>query len=118
MAPPGEASQSSEPGCWKFMIFTAALLLQVNFDVELVKHGLELLSEDDLSTAYILSNLRKYFKLSDHWYFASGITAKYSSNDRQPYFLQSALGFNRDFVRGYEYYVIDGQDFFLIKNNI
>ena len=43
---------------------------------------------------------------------------KFSLPADQPYFLQRGLGYGRDFVRGYEYYIIDGQQFFIFKNNI
>jgi hypothetical protein len=32
--------------------------------------------------------------------------------------LQRALGYQNDYVRGYEYYVIDGQNFGLLKTNL
>ncbi len=40
------------------------------------------------------------------------------SKRKQPYYLQQALGYEEDFLRGYEYYVIDGQDYFYVKNSI
>ena len=43
--------------------------------------------------------------------------AKISSNDYQPYFSQKALGFD-NYVRTYEYYVVDGQNFWLSKTAI
>lgn len=33
----------------------------------------------------------------------------------QPYYRSRALGYEEDFLRGYEYYVIDGQDFAFVK---
>jgi hypothetical protein len=35
-----------------------------------------------------------------------------------PYFIQSGLGYGRYFVRGYEYYVVDGQKIGLLKANL
>jgi hemolysin activation/secretion protein len=32
--------------------------------------------------------------------------------------MQRGLGYGRDFVRGYEYYVVDGRNFLLWKNNL
>jgi hypothetical protein len=31
--------------------------------------------------------------------------------------MQQGLGYGREYVRGYEYYVVDGRDFLLWKNN-
>lgn len=36
----------------------------------------------------------------------------------QPYFFDRAQGFKNQYVRGYEYYVIDGSHFSIIRNNI
>ncbi len=88
------------------------------FDFSLSKKGFGILNNKKLDFFYLKSSLRKYWKFSDKFYFASGLSAKLSNNKFQPYFLQQGLGFGRDFVRGYEYYVIDGQHYGLLKNNI
>lgn len=68
--------------------------------------------------SYLRLNLRYYTQIYSRWYWASGFTGKMSFEKTQPYFLQSGLGYNRDYVRGYEYYVIDGQHYLLLKNNL
>jgi outer membrane protein assembly factor BamA len=68
--------------------------------------------------SYIRTNLRMYLQLFNRWYWASGFTGKLSFEKVQPYYLQRGLGYGRDFVRGYEYYVVDGQHFALLKNNL
>lgn len=67
---------------------------------------------------YIKSNLRKFWQIYNRWYFASGLTLKFSMEKQQPYYLQRGLGYGREYVRGYEYYIIDGQHFILSKNNV
>ncbi|HSN50542.1 MAG TPA: POTRA domain-containing protein [Bacteroidales bacterium] len=84
------------------------------FDVTLVKNGFW----QKIDELYIQTNLRKYWRLYNRWYFASGLTVKVTLTTHDAYFLQKGLGYGRDFVRGYEYYVIDGQDFGLLKNNL
>jgi outer membrane protein assembly factor BamA len=86
------------------------------FDVEVTKTGLGLFDRIDLFS--LQSTFRKFWKLSNRFYYASGLTAKFSSIAFQPYFIQRGLGYERDFVRGYEYYVIDGQSFGLLKTNL
>ena len=86
------------------------------FDIEVKKTGLGLLDKIDLFS--IQSTFRKYWKLSKRFYYANGITSKFSSKAFQPYFIQRGLGYDRDFVRGYEYYVIDGQNFGLLKTDL
>jgi outer membrane protein assembly factor BamA len=66
---------------------------------------------------YIKASARKYWQLYNRWYFASGLTLKFSLAKEQPYYLVKGLGYGREYVRGYEYYVVDGQHFILWKNN-
>jgi outer membrane protein assembly factor BamA len=84
------------------------------FDVELDQNGLWF---SPVNEFFIKTNLRKYLQIYNHWYFASGLTMKLTLTPQPPYFLQRGLGYGREFVRGYEYYVIDGRDFILWKNN-
>jgi len=67
---------------------------------------------------YIKSLFRKYFQFSGRWYYALSLLGKLSMESQQPYYLQRGLGYSRDFVRGYEYYVVDGQHYLLFKDNI
>ncbi len=57
----------------------------------------------------------KYWKLHKRWYFSHAQKIKASSTNGQAYSLQQGLGYDRDFVRGYELYVIDGQHYGLLK---
>ncbi len=67
--------------------------------------------------SYFKGNFRLYRQLFNRWYFAGGFTGKVSFASTQPYYLQRGLGYGRDFVRGYEYYVVDGQHYALFKCN-
>jgi outer membrane protein assembly factor BamA len=67
---------------------------------------------------YIKTTLRKYWQIYNRWYWASGLKGKLSFEKVQPYYFQRGLGFGRDVVRGYEYYVVDGQHFVLLKSNL
>ncbi len=86
------------------------------FDVSMTQKGIP--GSEDLNMFDAVSSFRKYWKLHERWFFASGVTGKISSKGAQPYFAQRGLGYGRDFVRGYEYYVIDGQDYALLKTNL
>lgn len=57
-----------------------------------------------------------YKKLAPRNYFSISVSGKYSSTKTQPYNLFRALGYGY-FVRGFEYYVVDGQHFALAKIN-
>lgn len=59
-----------------------------------------------------------WFKpVAKRWFFNTGVHGNGVVGDEIPYFLQNGLGYGRDFVRGYEYYVINGQYYGLWKNN-
>ncbi|MCX6281806.1 MAG: BamA/TamA family outer membrane protein [Bacteroidetes bacterium] len=68
--------------------------------------------------SYIKSMFRRYFGLGGRWYYALSMLGKLSLESQQPYYLQRGLGYSREFVRGYEFYVVDGQHYLLFKNNI
>ena len=60
------------------------------------------------------TKLEKYIEPYKSFFVGSSFKAKYSSDGNQPYFIQKALGYT-DYVRGYEYYVVDGQSYWLSK---
>lgn len=88
------------------------------FDLELTGKGLGLLENGGIENFYVLTTFRKFFQLNNSFYFAAGINSKFSNNEKQPYFMQKAIGFGRDIVRGYEYYVVNGNNFGIFKSNL
>ncbi|MCD6179293.1 MAG: hypothetical protein J7K39_05260 [Bacteroidales bacterium] len=87
-------------------------------DAILVKRGLGISQKSNIDLLSLTSNLRKYWNLGHQLYFAGGFTGRIANTGRNPYFLNTGLGYGRDFVRGYEYYVVDGQNFGLIKTDL
>ena len=87
------------------------------WDVVLEKEGFGLFEGSDINLMVAKVNARKYWKFSKRWFFATGFTGRIANNDDHPYFLSTGLGYGRDFVRGYEFYVVDGQDYGLIKTD-
>lgn len=85
------------------------------FEIGLTDQGI--LSKK-VNAIYLDFSVRMYWQLFNRWYLASGLFGKYSFTHDPPYFLQKGLGYGRYFVRGYEYYVVDCQHFFILKNNI
>jgi len=65
---------------------------------------------------YIKSLFRRYIRVWERWYYAVSFLGKVSFEKQQPYYLQRGLGYGDDYVRGYEFYVEDGQHFGLLKN--
>lgn len=87
-------------------------------DLEVFKNGFGLFDNHGMDLWDIKTTIRKYWQLNDRFYFAGGLMGKISNYEEQPYFLQKSLGYSRDFVRGYEYYVIDGSKYAVVKTNL
>lgn len=74
---------------------------------------------DDLNTFSVRFDLRNYYPFGSRWNLENILKSKTSFNRAQlPYFNRRALGFSGSFVRGYEHYVVDGLDYWLLKNSI
>lgn len=98
--------------------FKAYPLTGYYFDAGIEKIGLGIFGDSPVDILQFMSTFRKYWQLDKRWYFAFGLNGKFSNKYRQPYFLTRGLGYGRNFVRSYEYYVIDGQNFGLLKTNL
>jgi len=90
------------------------------FDFSLNDYGMgvALPKQHAFNIVYIQSSIHKYFKLTDKLFCSAEAEGKVSQNEVQPYYLQRGLGYGNDFVRGYEYYVIDGNNYALLKGEI
>lgn len=84
----------------------------------LVKDGLNFVYDESLNNLYATLSLKKFSRLSDRFYIANQVKGRYLNTDYIPYYFNRALGYNNDFIRGYEYYVIDGQSYILLKNSL
>jgi len=62
--------------------------------------------------------LRKYWDLKNRFYAAAGLTGQLSLSPEHPYYLFKGMGYGRDFVRGYELYVLDAQHYAIVKTNL
>lgn len=86
------------------------------FDLDIEKKGI--FKGDDLKMFSIHSTLKNFLKIYQWLYWGSEISGRYCFQSDQSYLATKALGYDRDYVRGYEHYVIDGQNFALIKSNL
>lgn len=71
--------------------------------------------QDGLLQLY--AQLKKYHGLAKNVFLAYSVSGKYSIYKTMPYYFQRGLGYS-DFVRGYEYYVIDAQHYGIIKTSL
>ncbi len=85
--------------------------------MEIVQKGFHVFEPKGLNQLSIYANYKKYYQLSGKFYGANSISIKKTINEYEVYYLKKGLGYRND-LRGYEYYVIDGQDYVLLKNNL
>ena len=86
-------------------------------DFEVTQHGLGVLPGEDLNVTFFAASLRKWLRVG-HRFFAGGmVRARLMPGKNPPYYHQRALGFGT-YVRGYEYYVVDGQSYVLGKTSL
>lgn len=78
-----------------------------------VRMGLEGMDQQIFGTL----ELGKYYRLGNKWYISSTFRGRLTTPELQPYTFQNALGTKYDYVRGYEYYVIDGAQYGVLRFN-
>ena len=80
--------------------------------------GFGIIPGADYNFFTLRTSARLHVPLSTRWNLALGAASKLSSGGLKPFFLNRSLGYDRDYVRGYEYNVIDGDHFWTIKTNL
>lgn len=83
----------------------------LNFEVE--KSGLGILN--DINLFKISADYAKYIDLGKKFYLSSRLSTAFSLPKVQPYFTFTSLGYQREFIRGFELYVIEGQNYIMNK---
>lgn len=101
---------------WDFRDFKSYPLTGAYFRATAKKTGLWIY--DDVNIFSLNARYSRYFDLGKKFYFGSSITGLISTPDVQPYYNFSGIGFGRDFLRGYERYIIEGQYYAVNKNNL
>lgn len=86
------------------------------FQAEAEKMGIGPLSDFD----HVRFKLRiaQYWTLYPKTYAALGLRAQVKTPANQPYANQKAIGYQEDYLRGLEYYVVDGTSFFIAKSTL
>lgn len=89
-------------------------------DGELLNIGLTrygLLANDDVNETELSLMANKYFPLNRKFHFVTGLSASAYLSPYQPYTLVRGIGYNPNFIRGYEIHVIEGQQTLAHKNS-
>lgn len=85
---------------------------------EFVANKLGLGPFDDVNQFDISIGGTKYLPLGKKWFSSFMLKAKFSWPAQQPFILLRGLGYGADLVRGFELAVVDGQDYYLSRNNL
>lgn len=87
------------------------------FDMWLVKEGLSFNPNASIDNLSATAALKKHTALGGRFFLANQVKARYMRPERWNFYLNRGLGYS-DNLRGYEYYVLDGQSYFYNKNSI
>jgi outer membrane protein assembly factor BamA len=85
---------------------------------DISQRGMGLINTDGLGVFEMAASLKAYFPLPlEHCYFAAGLRLKAVPTANIPYYVQEGLGYG-SYLRGYEYFVVDGQQLALLRSNL
>lgn len=84
-----------------------------HFSGNILKTGLT--KSDDVNKIEVTASYTRFFDLKKYFYLSNYTLGYLSSPDDLPYFNLGALGFRRQFVRGYEVYLIEGPAYIMNK---
>lgn len=88
------------------------------FDVSVGKLGFGIFN-NGINRISLNANFDQYLKLYNKFYFAYSVGGQLSNQKPQlPYFIKSGLGYFPNNIRGYELYVVDGQQVAMFKTNL
>ncbi|GMQ32516.1 BamA/TamA family outer membrane protein [Algoriphagus taiwanensis] len=84
--------------------------------ISATKYGI--FNTEDIDEIEININANIYKPLTERIHFAAGLTGVWFLSDQQPYTLVRGIGYNPNFIRGYELNVIEGQQLYVQKNSV
>lgn len=85
--------------------------------LEITKLGVGIRANDP-SLTYLILHGKKFWKLNNRWSAAVAGKFKLSGENDVPFYNQQALGYEGDVIRGYDKYVINGENFALFKTGL
>lgn len=92
---------------------TAYPLSGTYLNLQLLKSGVGIFGDLDMTS--LVANYTHYLSLGNRFYGLGNAKVKFSLPGKQPFFNQKGLGFGLDYLRGYEFYIIDGQSFGIFR---
>ena len=91
-------------------------LIGYYFDFGIEKQGFGIVDNDvnNWTATFVFDH---YLQLYKRWYFAYSLAARFTDQEYLPYFLTPGIGYQGMEIRGYELYIINGQNFGVFKSN-
>ncbi|HOS47496.1 MAG TPA: POTRA domain-containing protein [Bacteroidia bacterium] len=86
------------------------------FEADIYKTGFGLLKNEPHLIGLSLA-FRKYQPIAQRFNISGMVKGRVVQRDDAPYSNQRALGYGNDYIRGYDYYVMNGQNFALFRSN-
>jgi hypothetical protein len=87
------------------------------FEFDVLGSGFSALNNEPEIMA-ISAGIRKYYKLNNKFHFSAMAKGRLTQIPKAPFFNQRAIGYGQDYIRGYDYYVINGQNYLLMKSQL
>jgi len=87
------------------------------YQFDAVKHGIGVMRNEP-NLLYFKSFLKYYQPITNRFYASTWIQGKFSGKSFSPYFNQLGFGYKDELVRGYELYVVPGQNYWLTRTNL
>ena len=87
-------------------------------DLKVQRHGLGVLDEQAPNTTTIFGSFNKWIPVRQRFTLNGSVRGKTTLGGPVPYFTQEGLGYRSNAVRGFEYYVVDGQHWVLGRSNV
>src|SRR5690606_1122945 len=84
-----------------------------HFRIEATKLGVGIFG--DIDQTEFKASYSEYINLGKLFYLSTSLTGKTSFPKKQPYSNFEGLGYGKDYLRGYELYVIEGQHYIINK---
>lgn len=73
---------------------------------------------DGINLTRFQFNTARYFQVLPHTFLSLGLRGQLQFPADQPYFLSGGMGYAENYLRGLEYYVVDGGDYLIWKCNL
>jgi outer membrane protein assembly factor BamA len=87
------------------------------FRISLLRRGLGIISDFDYGKSYLTLVGSHHRKIIDRLYYENAMKLRLTNDEDLPYLFRQALGFDT-FLRGFEYYLIDGNSYIISANNL